>query len=49
MGAWCIRVPAAAASDSVSPMGEIMEFPSNGTTGQGYLATPEGGSGPGWW
>jgi carboxymethylenebutenolidase len=36
-------------------MGEIVEFPSNGTTGQGYLATPEGGSGPGlvviqeWW
>src|SRR5947207_12757227 len=35
-------------------MGEIVEFPSNGTTGQGYLATPEGG-GPGivviqeWW
>ncbi|HZQ26846.1 MAG TPA: dienelactone hydrolase family protein [Acidimicrobiales bacterium] len=38
-------------------MGEIVEFPSNGTTGQGYLALPEGGegSGPGvliiqeWW
>jgi carboxymethylenebutenolidase len=36
-------------------MGEIVEFPSNGSTGQGYLATPEGGSGPGvvviqeWW
>ncbi|MDQ1436530.1 MAG: carboxymethylenebutenolidase [Acidimicrobiaceae bacterium] len=36
-------------------MGEIVEFPSNGTTGQGYLATPEGGEGPGvvviqeWW
>jgi carboxymethylenebutenolidase len=38
-------------------MGEIVEFPSNGTTGQGYLATPAGGagSGPGllviqeWW
>jgi carboxymethylenebutenolidase len=36
-------------------MGEIVEFPSNGTTGQGYLATPEGGDGPGvvviqeWW
>lgn len=36
-------------------MGEIIEFPSNGTTGQGYLATPESGSGPGvvviqeWW
>jgi carboxymethylenebutenolidase len=36
-------------------MGEIVEFPSNGTTGQGYLATPESGSGPGvvviqeWW
>jgi carboxymethylenebutenolidase len=36
-------------------MGEIVEFPSNGATGQGYLATPSGGSGPGliviqeWW
>ena len=36
-------------------MGEIVEFPSNGTTGQGYFATPESGSGPGvvviqeWW
>ncbi|HEV7886123.1 MAG TPA: dienelactone hydrolase family protein [Acidimicrobiales bacterium] len=36
-------------------MGEIVEFPSNGTTGQGYLALPEGGDGPGvvviqeWW
>lgn len=36
-------------------MGEIVEFPSNGTTGSGYLATPAGGSGPGvlviqeWW
>ncbi len=35
-------------------MGEMIEFASNGTTGQGYLATPEGG-GPGvvviqeWW
>jgi len=36
-------------------MGEIIEFPSNGGTGQGYLAVPESGSGPGvvviqeWW
>jgi carboxymethylenebutenolidase len=36
-------------------MGEHVEFPSNGTTGQGYLAVPESGSGPGviviqeWW
>ena len=36
-------------------MGEMIEFPSNGTTGTGYLATPSGGSGPGvvviqeWW
>ncbi len=36
-------------------MGEIVEFPSNGTTGQGYLAVPSSGSGPGvvviqeWW
>jgi len=36
-------------------MGEIIEFPSNGTSAQGYLAMPEGGSGPGvvviqeWW
>ena len=36
-------------------MGEIVEFPSNGTSGQGYLAVPESGGGPGviviqeWW
>jgi carboxymethylenebutenolidase len=36
-------------------MGEMVEFPSNGTTGQGYLALPASGSGPGvvviqeWW
>jgi len=36
-------------------MGEIVEFPSNGTTGNGYLATPDSGDGPGvvviqeWW
>ncbi|MBI2704649.1 MAG: dienelactone hydrolase family protein [Actinobacteria bacterium] len=36
-------------------MGEIVEFPSNGTTAQGYLAVPESGRGPGviviqeWW
>jgi len=36
-------------------MGEHIEFASNGTTGQGYLATPAEGSGPGviviqeWW
>ncbi len=36
-------------------MGEMIEFPSNGTSGEGYLATPAGGSGPGviviqeWW
>lgn len=36
-------------------MGEIVEFPSNGTSGQGYLAVPASGSGPGvvviqeWW
>jgi carboxymethylenebutenolidase len=36
-------------------MGEMVEFPSNGSTGTGYLATPEGGPGPGvlviqeWW
>ncbi len=36
-------------------MGEMIEFASNGGTGQGYLATPEGGAGPGlvviqeWW
>ncbi len=36
-------------------MGEIVEFPSNGTTGSGYLATPERGAGIGlvviqeWW
>lgn len=36
-------------------MGEIIEFPSNGSSGEGYLATPESGGGPGvvviqeWW
>jgi carboxymethylenebutenolidase len=36
-------------------MGEMVEFPSNGTTGSGYLATPEQGAGIGliviqeWW
>jgi len=36
-------------------MGEMVEFPSNGSTGTGYLTTPEGGAGPGvlviqeWW
>ena len=36
-------------------MGEIVEFPSTGTSGQGYLAVPDSGSGPGvvviqeWW
>jgi carboxymethylenebutenolidase len=36
-------------------MGETVEFPSNGSTGQGYLATPASGTGPGvvviqeWW
>lgn len=28
-------------------MGEMIEYPSNGTSGQGYLATPPGGGGPG--
>ena len=36
-------------------MGEIVEFPSNGSTAQGYLAVPASGTGPGvvviqeWW
>lgn len=36
-------------------MSENVEFPSNGSTASGYLATPDGGSGPGviviqeWW
>jgi carboxymethylenebutenolidase len=36
-------------------MGEMIEFPSNGTSGSGYLAVPGGGQGPGvlviqeWW
>jgi carboxymethylenebutenolidase len=36
-------------------MGEMVEFPSNGTAGSGYLATPEQGAGIGlvviqeWW
>ena len=28
-------------------MGEMVEFPSNGSTASGYLASPAGGSGPG--
>src|ERR1035438_2600707 len=45
----------AARRDSLNPMGEMIEFPSNGSTGEGYLATPASGSGPGvvviqeWW
>src|ERR1700745_3449854 len=36
-------------------MGEMIEFPSNGSTAGGYVAVPDGGSGPGvvviqeWW
>jgi len=36
-------------------MGEMVSFPSNGTQGEGYLAVPEAGTGPGvlviqeWW
>jgi carboxymethylenebutenolidase len=36
-------------------MGDLVEFPSNGSTGTGYLAVPDSGSGPGlvviqeWW
>jgi carboxymethylenebutenolidase len=36
-------------------MGDMVEFPSNGTTANGYLATPSAGAGPGvvvvqeWW
>ena len=36
-------------------MGEMVEFPSNGSTGRGYVATPDVGAGPGlvviqeWW
>lgn len=36
-------------------MGEMVDFPSNGSSASGYLATPAGGSGPGvlvvqeWW
>jgi carboxymethylenebutenolidase len=36
-------------------MGDMVEFPSNGSAGSGYLAVPESGSGPGvvviqeWW
>ena len=36
-------------------MGELIEYPSDGTSGQGYLAIAEGGTGPGvvvvqeWW
>ena len=37
------------------PRGEDVQFPSNGSTATGYLATPDSGSGPGiivvqeWW
>ena len=40
---------------TVGNMGEMIEFPSNGSTAGGYLAFPEGGIGPGviviqeWW
>jgi carboxymethylenebutenolidase len=40
---------------TVGGMGEMIEFPSNGSTAGGYLAVPEGGCGPGviviqeWW
>ena len=40
---------------TVVGMGDIVEFPSNGNEASGYLALPEGGSGPGvivvqeWW
>jgi carboxymethylenebutenolidase len=36
-------------------MGEMINFPSNGSEGQGYLAVPSSGTGPGvveiqeWW
>jgi carboxymethylenebutenolidase len=36
-------------------MGDVVTFPSNGSTGSGYLAVPDGGKGPGvvviqeWW
>src|SRR5438309_9788944 len=39
----------------VSAMGEMVDFPSNGQTGSGYLATSASGRGPGviviqeWW
>lgn len=39
----------------VAAMGDNVEFPSNGSSGQGYLAVPETGEGPGliviqeWW
>ena len=38
-----------------SAMGEMIEFPSNGSTAGGYLGVPKSGSGPGvvviqeWW
>ena len=43
------------AAATVGPMGETITFRSNGSTAQGYLATPSGGTGPGvlviqeWW
>ncbi len=51
---WSGRRPAASLITSPS-MGQIVEFPSNGSSASGYFAAAEGGSGPGvlviqeWW
>src|ERR1700694_6320274 len=37
----------AALDQEMSQMGEMVEFPSNGHTCSGYLATPQSGHGPG--
>jgi len=48
-------VRAVAVRTTVAAMGEMIEFPSNGSTAGGYLAVPGSGSGPGviviqeWW
>jgi carboxymethylenebutenolidase len=51
---WWVHTTERAAIASCA-MGQMIEFPSNGSTGQGYLAVPTSGSGPGvvviqeWW
>ncbi len=49
------RRPVTTSRAEMTRMGETVEFPSNGRSCSGYLATPRGGPGPGivviqeWW